>query len=66
MIYITVDKHADFYELCYFCKKEKTSKDDLMIILGDSGINYFNDERDYKLKEELSKCPITNIFLCSW
>lgn len=62
MIYITGDKHADFYEVCYFCKKEKTSKDDLMIILGDAGINYFNDERDYKLKEKLSECSIT--FFC--
>lgn len=62
MIYITGDKHADFYEVCYFCKQQKTSKDDLMIILGDAGINYFNDERDYKLKEKLSECSIT--FFC--
>ena len=62
MIYITGDKHADFYEVCCFCKKEKTNISDLMIILGDAGINYFNDSRDYKLKKELSECKIT--FFC--
>ena len=62
MIYITGDKHADFYEVCCFCKKEKTNISDLMIILGDAGINYFNDPRDYKLKKELSDCNIT--FFC--
>lgn len=62
MVYITGDKHANFYDVCCFCKKEKTVKEDLMIVLGDAGINYFNSQQDYKLKEELLNCPIT--FFC--
>lgn len=65
MVYITGDKHANFYDVCCFCKKEKTVKEDLMIVLGDAGINYFNSQQDYKLKEELLNCPIT-FFLHSW
>lgn len=33
-----------------------------MMILGDAGINYFNDSRDYKLKKELSEYNI--MFFC--
>lgn len=50
MIYITGDKHADFMRYVVL-QKEKTNISDLMIILGDAGINYFNDPRDYKLKK---------------
>jgi len=62
MIYITGDKHANFYEVYNFCEEEKTNINDLMIVLGDAGINYFNDERDYKLKNKLKECNIT--FFC--
>ena len=44
MIYITGDKHGDFTEVLDFCNDNKTSKRDLMIVLGDAGINYFADE----------------------
>ena len=62
MIYITGDKHADFRDVFGFCKNNKTHSDDILIILGDSGINYFNNEQDYILKANLSKYPIT--FFC--
>ena len=62
MIYITGDKHADFRDVFGFCKNNKTHSDDILIILGDSGINYFNNEQDYILKASLSKYPIT--FFC--
>ena len=50
MIYITGDKHGDFYDIYSFCNKYKTSTKDIMIILGDSGINYYLNDRDYILK----------------
>lgn len=59
MIYITGDKHGDYQDIIDFCFKYKTNINDIMIILGDAGINYFLDKRDYGLKEILSELPIT-------
>jgi len=52
MIYITGDTHGKFE---YRFKNLPLSKNDMIIILGDAGINYYLDERDRILKEKLSK-----------
>ena len=62
MIYITGDKHADFREVLYFCYANETTIDDILIILGDAGINYYANELDGDLKNSLKECPIT--FFC--
>lgn len=62
MIYITGDKHADFREVFYFCHANKTTRDDILIVLGDAGINYYASELDYMLKNSLREYPIT--FFC--
>ena len=62
MIYITGDKHADFREVFYFCYANKTTIDDTLIVLGDAGINYYTNEKDYMLKDSLLQYPIT--FFC--
>ncbi len=62
MIYITGDKHADFREVFYFCYANKTTVDDILIVLGDAGINYYANEKDYMLKNGLREYPIT--FFC--
>lgn len=62
MIYITGDKHGDFREIFYFCYENKTTLDDIMIILGDAGINYYANEKDHILKNSLLQYPIT--FFC--
>lgn len=60
MFYITGDCHGDFTRIYEFCEfAQTTQKDDVMIVLGDAGINYFLDEQDYQLKEELTLLPIT-------
>lgn len=59
MIYITGDKHGDYRDVFNFCNKYKTTKDDTMIILGDAGINYYLNERDYVLKDSLLDLSIT-------
>ena len=46
MIYITGDTHRDFTRIKKFCQEQNTSVDDIMIILGDAGINYMLDEHD--------------------
>ena len=62
MVYITGDKHADFSEVFDFCYDKKTSLDDVLIILGDAGINYYANYKDYYLKNSLLQYPIT--FFC--
>lgn len=63
MIYITGDTHRDFSHIRQFCKEHDTKAwKDVMIILGDAGINYFGDHRDEEFKQYLSKIPIT--FFC--
>lgn len=57
--YITGDKHRNFKSVIRFCRKNKTSCKDVLIILGDAGLNYFGDRRDEKLKKKLSKLKIT-------
>lgn len=54
MIYITGDTHREFYKL----HDVEKNKDNMLIILGDVGINYYLDERDKKLKEQLNSYNI--------
>lgn len=77
-IFITGDKHGDFIDIPFFCKKFDTTKEDILIILGDAGINYWisdlkpEDKTELllyedgngskKLKQDLCKLPIT--FFC--
>lgn len=64
-IFITGDKHGDFSFLEQFCKKANTSKNDILIILGDAGLNYYVsnycDETDKNIKYKLSKGAKTNL-----
>ena len=62
MIYITGDTHREFTKILFLVFQNKTTYDDVIIILGDAGINYYNDNIDNQLKEQLSKVPIT--FFC--
>lgn len=59
IIYITGDKHGNFTDVINFCNTHNTTIDDILIILGDAGINYYGDKRDRQLKLQLSKLPIT-------
>jgi len=59
MIYITGDKHGNYQSVFDFCKNNNTSKEDILIVLGDAGINYYLDGRDKYLKSDLNEYPIT-------
>ena len=59
MIYITGDTHGEFSRIARFCDKMHTTTDDILIILGDVGINYFGHDSDYVRKKEIAKLPIT-------
>ena len=58
-IYITGDTHGSFERIEYFCDRVNTSKNDVMIVLGDAGLNYFLDGRDVALKKYVNSLPIT-------
>lgn len=53
------DTHGDFRRVKDFCIKNKTKKDDTVIIVGDCGINYFLNNRDKQTKEYITQLPIT-------
>lgn len=57
--YITGDKHRNFSRVKNFCRDMNTRRKDVLIILGDAGFNYYEDERDDKLKKEITDLNIT-------
>lgn len=59
MIYLTGDTHGKFDRIEEFCNSKGTTRKDVIIILGDAGINYYGDKRDEKLKQRLASMPIT-------
>lgn len=63
MIYLTGDAHRDFERFFWFCKRQQTHREtDLMIILGDVGLNYYGNRWDENAKRQLATLPLT--FLC--
>ena len=58
-IYITGDTHGDFRDLISKSVRYDFTENDLLIILGDVGINYYGDKRDEKNKDMLASIPCT-------
>ena len=58
-VYLTGDTHREFHRIKQFCEEYDTTVEDILIILGDAGINYYCDHRDNNLKNELADLPIT-------
>ena len=59
MIYITGDTHGQFGRIEAFCERFGTSREDILIILGDAGINFGGWNRDCVKKRFLESLPIT-------
>lgn len=59
IFYITGDTHGDFSRIEEFCRENDTTKEDVMIILGDAGINYWLNNADRQLKNDLTDLDIT-------
>lgn len=59
MIYITGDTHGDFDRVKQFCQKMDTSQEDILIVLGDVGSNYYGGRRDRIRKMLVEALPIT-------
>ena len=58
-IYLTGDTHGSFSRIEKFCAKMETTKDDIIIILGDAGINFRGGWIDLQNKKYISSLPIT-------
>lgn len=59
MIFITGDTHGNFERVETFCRRFETSHDDMLIILGDAGINFGGRRYDSLKKRMLESLPIT-------
>lgn len=59
MIILTGDTHGEFDRIEEFCEEYDTTTEDVMVILGDAGINYWLDGRDEELKQRLASLPVT-------
>ena len=59
MTYITGDTHGDFSRYIDFTKSMQPTEDDVMIVLGDAGLNYYGDIRDEGRKRFVNDFPFT-------
>jgi len=59
MIYYTGDIHRSMTEIFYFCNRTRPTHNDIIILLGDVGVNYFGNKYDLELKRTLSKLKPT-------
>lgn len=57
--YITGDRHGDYRDVQRFCTNCCTTTEDVMIILGDAGINCYVGRGDNRRKDTYAKLPIT-------
>lgn len=55
MIYITGDTHGDLDRINDFRLKINLQKDDVMIILGDVGLNFFMNKAEISLKKKIDE-----------
>ena len=58
-VYITGDTHGNFLRIDNFCRKINPEPDDVMIVLGDAGLNYYGNNSDKRNKHRVSQLPIT-------
>lgn len=62
MIYFTGDIHGEPWDIKKFCLKMKLTAEDIVVLLGDVGVNYYRDTRDEFRKSVLAGLVPT--FLC--
>lgn len=57
-VYMTGDTHGQFERVIEFCARREVEPENTFVILGDAGLNYYNDRRDRKKKDQLAQVPI--------
>lgn len=63
MIFVTGDTHGSYKRLRAYFRGRTASKGDLLIVLGDTGLNYHGDERDLPHKRSAARLPLTLLCL---
>lgn len=60
-VYVTGDTHGNFDWLPGWCEDYATTKNDLLIIMGDAGFMYYGQDkaREKYIKKAVEDCPIT-------
>lgn len=59
MVFFSGDIHGFPWEVKRFCSKMNLTKEDVLVLLGDVGANYYGDHRDYAMKQALTKAEPT-------
>lgn len=59
MVFLTGDTHGAFHRIEDLCASHTTTKDDVLIILGDAGFNFDGYYYDSKKKARVQELPIT-------
>ncbi len=59
MIFATGDIHGVPWQVYKFAKKHKLTYDDVIIIPGDVGANFYGGEKDEEMKRNITKHPVT-------
>ena len=57
VVYLAGDTHGRFDRIEAFCRERDMEQENTFIILGDVGLNYFGDFRDWPGKEQLARLP---------
>jgi len=63
MVYYTGDIHGEAMKILNFISRFQPAADDTIVILGDTGLNYFNDSRDNHTKIQLNDQGVTILSL---
>ena len=63
MIYVTGDTHGSYRRLRRFFNRKPVGKDDILIVLGDTGLNYYGDDRDVPHRKSAARLPLTLLCL---
>ena len=63
MIYITGDTHGDFVRYFDFVEKNELTENDVMIVIGDAGLNYYGNDRDTDRKRFVNDFPFVTFFI---
>lgn len=59
MVYYTGDIHGGKYEIVRFAKRMNLTAQDIIVILGDVGANYYETDRDHELKRAFNRLKPT-------
>ena len=62
-VYITGDKHGKFDDVFVAIESGALQSGDVLVVLGDAGLNYYFDKRDTELKQALQDTGVTYLIV---